>query len=314
MTTHPQQTSTTVVSAESAAPTMKVFHHPDSNATGLRRETVRKGDEIASSLTTRPIDGVAVVTARPATTGELSAVHTHEYLDALRTGSPRRLAESNGIGWDEKLFDAVRASTGALRDAALDALATGGVAGALSSGLHHARAGHGSGFCTVNGLVVAARAALDAGARRVLILDLDAHCGGGTASLIAGLDGVEQVDVSVNRFDWYESRPDARLVLSGGFEYQVDIEWALGEIDDPSSIDLILYNAGMDAHRDAGGDRHITDPAIRDREALVFAWAQAIGAPVAWTLAGGYTVGVDMAGLVDLHRITIEAAVNEARR
>ena len=57
-----------------------------------------------------------------------------------------------------------------------------GVAGSLSSGLHHARREKGAGFCTFNGLVIAAREALTAGARSVLILDFDAHCGGGTRS------------------------------------------------------------------------------------------------------------------------------------
>jgi len=50
--------------------------------------------------------------------------------------------------------------------------------GSLSSGLHHARRTHGAGFCTFNGLALAALTALEvltAGAQRVLILNLDAH-------------------------------------------------------------------------------------------------------------------------------------------
>jgi hypothetical protein len=42
----------------------------------------------------------------------------------------------------------------------------------------------GAGFCTFNGLALAALAALDLGAKRVLVLDLDAHCGGGTHELL----------------------------------------------------------------------------------------------------------------------------------
>ena len=64
--------------------------------------------------------------------------------------------------------------------AAARAARAGGVAGSLSSGLHHAGRDRGAGFCTFNGLVLAARAALSEGAARVLVLDLDAHCGGGT--------------------------------------------------------------------------------------------------------------------------------------
>lgn len=292
---------------------MKVFHHPASNATTVERETVRKADHIAASLLSRPIDNVTVVVPRPADNDELAKVHTPEYLEALATGEPSLLATSNNIGWDEHLLAAVQASTGAVRDAALEALSSGGVAGALSSGLHHARADRGSGFCTVNGLVVAARSARDAGAGRVLILDLDAHCGGGTASLIDGLDGVEQVDVSVDRFDMYASRPDARLVMSSGDSYLEDIETALRDISEPLNIELVLYNAGVDPHGDAGGDHRIDNGIIARREALVFEWAASHRLPIAWTLAGGYTNGLDMEGLVDLHRLTIAAASSIVR-
>jgi acetoin utilization deacetylase AcuC-like enzyme len=99
----------------------------------------------------------------------------------------------------------VTSSNGGAVSAGLNALERG-VAGSLSSGLHHARRETGVGYCTFNGLVIAAREALAAGASSVLILDFDAHCGGGTASLIAEDEHVWQVDVAVNSFDYY---PDA---------------------------------------------------------------------------------------------------------
>lgn len=74
------------------------------------------------------------------------------------------------------------------------------------------------------------------------------------------------------------------------------------------SVDLVIYNAGMDPHRLAGGSQHIDTATLVERERAVFGWAAANDLPVAWVLAGGYTVGTDMAGLVGLHRITIEAA------
>lgn len=73
----------------------------------------------------------------------------------------------------------VLATNGGVVAAAISALEHG-TAGSLSSGLHHARRETGEGFCTFNGLAIAAREALSAGARSVLILDLDAHFGGGT--------------------------------------------------------------------------------------------------------------------------------------
>jgi acetoin utilization deacetylase AcuC-like enzyme len=142
--------------------------------------------------------------------------HDGDYLDAILCGVPSSLAESQGFAWDEGLPKAVFASTGGVRDAARRALELREHSGSLSSGLHHARRDIGAGFCTINGLAVAALDAVQRGAQRVLILDLDAHCGGGTASIIDGHPGIEQVDVSVSSFDRYGPTEQARLVLSGG--------------------------------------------------------------------------------------------------
>jgi acetoin utilization deacetylase AcuC-like enzyme len=287
---------------------MKVFFHPDYNGVAHASETTRKATAIATSLGTRPIVGVEVVAPRPCSRAELLGVHANEYVDAVISGHPSYLAASAGLGWDDAYFASVSASTGGVRDAVLDALATGAVAGSLSSGLHHARADAGHGFCTFNGLVVGARAALAAGAQRVLILDLDAHCGGGTASLIEHLAGVEQVDVSVNNYDSYTDRPDARLTITSGDDYLDVIVRQLDDIDTPEEIDVVIYNAGMDPHRGSGGPRPIDTDVLARRESVVFEWAAGHRLPVAWVLAGGYLWGgLDMDGLVDLHRLTITA-------
>lgn len=97
----------------------------------------------------------------------------------------------------------VVASTGGAVAAALAALQSGGSAGSLSGGLHHARRERGEGFCTFNGLALAGASALEAGAESVLILDFDAHCGGGTHPLIKDNPRIWQVDVSVDEFDDY---------------------------------------------------------------------------------------------------------------
>lgn len=276
-------------------------------------ETFVKGGQVADSLVERPIPGVRVVEPRPMTREEFERIHDPAYVAAVIDGTPAHLAWSNGRGWDEDLFASVAISNGAVRDAALEAFRTRGNAGALSSGLHHAKYGNGEGYCTFNGLVAAAVAVLGAGARRVLILDLDAHCGGGTAELIEGLDGVEQVDVSVNRYDSYADTANARLSIANGSNYLDVVERELERIADPSSIDLLIFNAGMDAHERAGGASGITNAVIAERERMVYAWAWSHQVPVAFTLAGGYlSGGVTMDELVDLHRITIETAAKAA--
>ena len=92
------------------------------------------------------------------------------------------------------------------------------------------------------------------------------------------------------------------------------LERRLGECErlvEEGKVTAVLYNAGMDCHEDCrvGGLAGITDEVIRLREARVFSWAERMGLPIAFTLAGGYTGGrMTQEKLVSLHRMTVEHA------
>ena len=190
-----------------------------------------------------------------------------------------------------------------------------GVAGSLSSGLHHARRDHGAGYCTFNGLALAALHAAADG-RRVLILDLDAHCGGGTHSLVAGDPRIVQVDVSTNGFDSYLPAGANTLdLITVAGDYLPMVTRRLDEVT-TAGFDLVLYNAGMDAHEHGGGGvPGIKHDVLRVRERLVFEWAARLRIPIAFVLAGGYTsTRLDVDGLVGLHRLTIAAAAAAVRQ
>jgi acetoin utilization deacetylase AcuC-like enzyme len=218
-------------------------------------------------------------------------VHDPEYVDAVRTGKPRELAESQGFSWDPALWEMVCTSNGGVAAAATNALRTGRVSGSLSSGLHHARRARGAGYCTFNGLVLAARAALDAGARTVLILDLDAHCGGGTHDLAHADERIWQMDVSVDLFDHYEPLGKNQLeMVSNASCYLPTIERKLTWLErEGPTFDICLYNAGMDPFGGCsiGGMQGITQKILRDREVAVFSWCRMRGIPIAFVLAGG---------------------------
>jgi acetoin utilization deacetylase AcuC-like enzyme len=255
---------------------------------------------------------VTIVEPQSLTDEALRAIHSDEYVDAVKLGAPRHLAESSGFTWDPGVWDAVRASNGGAVAAALHALTTRRNAGSLSSGLHHAQRQSGAGFCTFNGLALAARAALDAGARRVLILDLDAHVGDGTLAIVRDWTDVLHVDITVS--PWHVDAGDPSRCSLDAIDFADDylpaLERRLAALD-TSSLDLCIYNAGMDPHEDCGigGLDGMTTAVIRDRERTVFQWAASAGLPVAFVLAGGYAGGsLSRNALVDLHRLTIEAA------
>jgi acetoin utilization deacetylase AcuC-like enzyme len=276
-------------------------------------ETTRKAQWIADSLGSVPIGGIELVSPSSLSYDQLVQVHDPAYVRAVETGVPRSLAESQGFRWDAGLWPMVCASNGGAVAAALAALQTG-VAGSLSSGLHHARREYGNGFCTFNGLAVAAREALAAGVASVLILDLDAHCGGGTASLIAEEPGIWQIDVSVCDFDRYASGERAWLrIVQDSDEYLGAIERALQDVRlRGPRFELCLYNAGMDPFQgcDIGGLTGITRDTLTVRERLVFDWCREQQLPIAFVLAGGYLGHrLDEEDLVALHRLTLSAAV-----
>lgn len=292
---------------EASSNPLTAFYSPEFTNTGVTADTTRKAAHVATQLGDLP--GWEIAAPGPADPDELTAVHDLDYLESLISGDPEWLARSNGIGWDDHLLSTVLASTGGVRDAAVRALELRVNTASLSSGLHHARPGSGEGYCTVNGLAVAVRVALARGAGRVLVLDLDAHCGGGTVACLDEVPGFEQVDVSTSSFDSYQPTSAASLVISSPVDYLDDIGRALDGVERPESIDLVLYNAGVDPHEDAGGSRGITSVTIEQRERLVFDWAAAAGVPVAFTLAGGYRSGrLDLDGVAALHLLTFRAA------
>jgi hypothetical protein len=126
--------------------------------------------------------------------------------------------------------------------------------------------------------------------------------------------GVVQVDISVCGTDFYQ--PDAGSdstldIVSRAGDYVPTLAARLDALADVP-FDLLIYNAGMDPHEDSaiGGLAGITTAVIAERERLVFEWARRNRVGVAFTLAGGYTGGrLDQADLVELHRLTIGAAI-----
>ena len=129
-----------------------------------------------------------LVRPRAAAEEEVQLFHTPDYLAAVRSLSlglsgyrPERYgfsaAGDNPVY--SGMYDAALLSTGASLVAA--ELVLGGqvdVAYNISGGLHHAAAGHASGFCIFNDPVIAIKHFLNHG-KRVAYVDIDAHHGDG---------------------------------------------------------------------------------------------------------------------------------------
>ena len=266
------------------------YHHPDFAAPiGDHMMPMRKFQLVADGLAGRP--GVRVEAPAPVAAEDLLRVHTAAYLDAVRTGEPRALEH--------------------------------GVAAALASGFHHAHADHGEGFCTFNGLVVAAEALRAAGRLRTLaVLDLDLHYGNGTASLCAARPWLFNCSIYGN--DYWQNKPyrDVENVRhgdgpnhvsfalpngSGRAELFAALEKGMAAILAARRPDLVLYQAGADPYReDPYSPLDLDHDDLRERDRQVFEWARRENLALAWVLAGGYTP--DVSKVVAVHLGTFDAA------
>ena len=307
-----------------------VFYSPDYTLSSHGFDTTRKSRWVAESLQANPIPSVRLLPPGPHDIfHSIAAVHDLPYLEALMRGIPRELAESNDLRWDDGLWVMVQASTrGIVQATAVASWGTLPVTGSLSSGLHHARKDRGAGYCTLNGLAIAAYSIAHCGGD-VLIIDLDAHCGGGTYSIVQEnrrvWNRVWHLDVSTDPEDSYTPTPFAVQSARHTLDIITDADAYLptiakrlkdlASIMHPSAMNphfsVCIYNAGMDPYEGCavGGLRGITKEILRARERLVFEWCRTHKIPVAFALAGGY-VGPNLTKdeLVSLHRLTIQTA------
>lgn len=251
--------------------------------------------------------------APPIDLQSLREVHTDRYLKALFTGEPLHLATSQGLPrWNEEIARGWLLNVGGFYEAARTALRKRTITANLGHGYHHATVDRGSGFCTINGLVVVARRLIREGeARRVMIIDLDHHEGNGTAECVIGDPEIWNVSI----FGSYMGGPPgsannhAIQVQHGAFEvgerrdvhYLAVVVEILPGLIRRQKPDLILYQAGMDPFDGAS----ISRKALELRDAFVFALCRSFDIPVTWVLAGGYA---DLDTLVALHTGTVRMA------
>jgi acetoin utilization deacetylase AcuC-like enzyme len=270
-------------------------------------ETVRKADEVARRIRDQ-FPEIKLVSPEPATVEQLLLAHTEEYIEAFLSGEPYYVASAALGEWSEEVVASVLASTGGVIEAALAALESG-KSGSLSSGLHHAASDHGAGFCTINGLAIAALVALQNGAKSVGILDVDAHCGGGTFDILGANPLIRIGDVSTNGYDaWRSGQERHKLEITTDPDTYLDVVAEM--LEHIGSVDLLLLNAGMDPAEggSTGSTRGFTSELLEQRELLVAEWCERTNTPVAFVLAGGYVgSGLTLGDVADLHMHTVAA-------
>ena len=191
-----------------------------------------------------------------------------------------------------------------------------GLACHLAGGTHHAYPGHGSGFCIFNDCAVAARVLLAEGrVQQLMVIDLDVHQGDATAAIFAGDPRVFTVSVHCqSNFPLRKQSSDVDLPLDDALEdddYLLAIGDLIPNLLDQVQPDLVLYNAGVDPHReDRLGKLCLSSTGLLNRDRLVLDSCLRRSIPVATVIGGGYDT---LEPLVQRHGLVFRAAKEQAR-
>ena len=242
----------------------------------------------------------------------LALAHCPDYIARSLQGELAREDQRRlGLPWSEALARrTVRAVGGSLLAAEL--ALEHGLACHLAGGTHHAHYDFPSGFCIFNDLAVISRYLLEAGRiGRVLIFDCDVHQGDGTARILA--DTPEAITVSLHcekNFPARKAESDWDIPLPMGLAddgYLQVVDDALNYLLPLYQPDLVIYDAGVDVHKDdALGYLQLTDAGLARRDEAVMRHCLGRDIPVVGVIGGGYDK--DRAALARRHGILHHSA------
>jgi acetoin utilization deacetylase AcuC-like enzyme len=280
---------------------VRIVWHPSSQdhdpGTGHPESAERTRAVLAALRDPAQADVANFEEAQPAHEPALLRAHTREYLGLLQDVARRgggRLAEDTVMN-AASYTAAVHAAGAAVRAATLALGGTPAFSATRPPG-HHALADRAMGFCLINSVVVAARAAIEeAGAATVLIIDWDVHHGNGTQALVERDPRIRYV--SLHQWPLYPGTGRAEERGVGNVfnvprppglpraAYVRDLNDAVAQATDRWQPDLVLISAGFDALAGDPLAQFTLEP--DDYAAWVRQW-RSIGAPIASVLEGGY--------------------------
>ncbi|BEV36468.1 histone deacetylase [Synechococcus sp. M16CYN] len=191
-----------------------------------------------------------------------------------------------------------------------------GLACHLAGGTHHAHPEFGSGFCIFNDCAVTARVLLhNKEVERILIVDLDVHQGDGSAACFQDEERVTTFSVhATNNFPLQKVGSDIDIPLPDRTDdalYLAAIGDRLPEVLDERCPQLVLFNAGVDPHRDDRlGRLNLSNHGLLMRDRLVLDACLRRQIPVATVIGGGYDT---LGPLVKRHAIIFRVAREQAR-
>lgn len=235
---------------------------------------------------------VDTVLGRKATFKELCLVHDAHYVREVLLGYWAGGFGQQGLINNRVLAKSCQYTCGGMLTAVDLVLTTQSDVCVPVSGFHHAHYNSSHGFCTFNGLALAAHILQKKGAT-VGILDLDMHYGDGTDDIFNEI-----------------GNPPIRFTHQDEFDQQLVREQLVNVLENRfKNIDVLLYQAGADAHIDDPLGGYLTTREMRKRDDCVFNFCRENNIRVIWCLAGGYQN--PFSKTLDLHKNTLRAFVGD---
>ncbi len=241
---------------------------------------------------------------------KLRRLHDPAYVDAFLAGQGP-LAHAQGWPWTPQIRDGVMAIlAGQIR--ATELALENGLAANIAQGFHHARYDRGSAYCTFNGLALVAQ---EFSNLKIGVLDCDEHEGNGTGAYTELLPNLYNFTIYGSPMFYPENERNIHRQLehvAGAFRRYQDAVTEGCEQLRAWGVDLVIYQAGVDPHRDDPlGTLELSTEQLLARDRQVFRWLRKAGLPAFFVLAGGYQEPISV--LTPLHVNTFRAAM-EARR
>jgi acetoin utilization deacetylase AcuC-like enzyme len=179
----------------------------------------------------------------------------------------------------------------------------------FSGGMHHAHAGHGSGFCMINDIVIAARKMqAETDVRKVWIIDTDAHKGDGTAAITAGDDTIITLSIHMAAGWPLDGTPtlsdgapnpaytpsDIDIPIASGQEsvYLDKLQQGLNRLKTTGPADLAIVVSGADPFEKdqlpSTSKIKLSREQLLSRDQMVYTFLKHLDVPAAFLMAGGY--------------------------
>ena len=263
-------------------------------------------------------DSLILVVGSPASEDALMAVHDPAHLDFLRRACRQAPAVIDYAPTyvSPASFECALEAAGATLEvlqAVLDGDAQRGFAAVRPPG-HHATSQQAMGFCLLNNIAVAARAAQRRGLERIMIVDFDVHHGNGTQAIFGADPTVLYLSTHQQGIYPGSGRLEDRGVGAGeGYTVNLPLPAFAGdlsfariadEIVAPLAVrfrpDLMLVSAGYDAHWiDPLANLELTTAGFHQLSASLTALAEDVcGGRIVFVLEGGYDPAAVREGVI----------------